>query len=153
MSYLALSRATFRCDILKVNIKTSLSAGDEWTIADSPIHTRATLNSGKITIYTGSHWLIESKVGAQLPNLSLSSEYITQLHDGSNYVGFPAIMSNINALNCSTNFTRALILSSDISTSMTLSIKCKSVTGTIGNNSTGATYEPVETIKIMELPA
>tara|TARA_B000000557_G_scaffold199916_1_gene165158 strand:- start:1125 stop:1586 length:462 start_codon:yes stop_codon:yes gene_type:complete len=152
MSYLALPRANFRCDTLKITQRTSLSVGDEWSISDTPKNTRATLNNGKITIYSGSHWILQSKVGNQLFISSLSGEYRTQFHDGTNYVGFPAIMSNLNDLTCSTNFARAFILSSDITTSMTLSIKCSLASDTIEHWNTGSSLEPISTINIMELP-
>ena len=152
MSYLALPKANFRCDTLKVTQRTSLSVGDEWSIADTPRHTRATISNGKIIIYSGSHWLLESKVGNNLYISNSTGEYRTQFHNGTNYIGFPAIMSNLNDLTCSTNFARALILSSDISTSMTLSIKCSSISDTVIWWNTGSSLEPISSIKIMELP-
>ena len=152
MSYLALPRANFRCDTLKITQRTSLSVGDEWSVYDAPKNTRATLNNGKITIYSGSHWLLQSKVGNQLYIGSYTGEYRTQFHDGTNYVGFPAILTNLSDLTCSTNFARALILSSDISTSMTLAIKCSFTNDTVVHWNTGSSLEPISSMSIIELP-
>ena len=152
MSYLALPRANFKCDTLKITQRTSLSAGDEWSISDSPKNTRATLSNGKITVYSGSHWILQSKVGNQLYISAFTGEYRTQFHDGTNYVGFPAIMTNLDDLTCSVNFARALILSSDISTSVTLSIKCSFTSDTVTHWNTGSNLEPISSLNIMEIP-
>ena len=152
MSYLALPRANFRCDTLKITQRTSLSVGDEWSISDSPKNTRATLSNGKIIVYSGSHWILQSKVGNQLYIGALTGEYRTQFHDGTNYIGFPAIMTNLNDLTCSANFARALILSSDISTSMTLSIKCSLTSTTVTHWNTGSSLEPISSLNIIEIP-
>lgn len=155
MSYLALPKANLRCDILKLDVRYTLAVNDEYSISsDRPKHTRATVNNNnKLVIYPGSHWLIEFRTAHNIYISDTTKEYRIQLHDGTNYIGFPATMANSYNIKSSFNFGRALILSSDITTSMTLSIICNYVDGTTANGSyTQNSNSPIDSIKIMELP-
>lgn len=155
MSYTALPKAKLRCDVLKMDVRYSLAVNDEYYISSNrPIHTRATVNSSnKLVIYPGSHWLIEFRAGHSIFIDDPTKEYRIQMHDGTNYIGFPATMANSANIKSSFNFGRALILSSDITTSMTLSIICNYVDGTTSSGSyTQNSSSPIDSIKIMELP-
>ena len=155
MSYLALPKANLRCDILKIDVRYSLAVNDEFSISsDRPKHTRATVNNNdKLVIYPGSHWLIEFKVGHNIFINDLTKEYRVQLHNGTSYIGFPATMANGENIKSAFNFGRALILSSDITSSMTLSIICNYVDGTTSSGAyTQNSNSPIDNIKIMELP-
>lgn len=153
MTFTARPIAPFSIDILSANDPSSFSAGQKIPCTGTAAKTNALVNSGQITIYAGSHWRIEYSPVFRGGSFEIGLYSVT---DGA-YVG-----QSCWGTTPGNNPTRkgrltacALILSSDISTSMVIEARiiqqngmASRLTSPYYSNAAGA-----PNFRIMELPA
>ena len=152
MTFIAPPIAPFSMDLLSSGDPSSFAAGQAIPCTGTPSATGATVSSGQITIYSGSHWRIEyspcftgSQFEIQLYNFTDSS-YIGQSCVSTSTGSYPERKCRQSAC--------ALILNSEISTSMVIEARIVSlvsmgsrITATVNKSFGNATF------RIMELPA
>lgn len=145
------------CDIITPN---NVNASNDWLLtAPSQFNTNITVNASSITLYAGSSYYLECSVFAWNPNRDGAITW--QLHDGTQYIGQEAYhgfgQNSSRIYRLTRKVARALILSSDISGSLDISLRRKAYTGTGWSFSfTGSPLGVAQTgypsITIMQLP-
>lgn len=154
MTFTARPVAPFSIDILSAGDPSSFADDQKIPCTGTPGQTRATISSGQITVYAGSHWRLEyspcfttSPWEVQFYSVT-DEDYIGQSCLGS---GPPPHSSNHARKGRPT--ACALILNSDISTSKVIEVRIVSA-GSMGSR-VSATYSKGfgnASFRIMELP-
>lgn len=151
MTFQARPIAPFSVDILTMTDGSSFSAGSQIPCTGTPANTNATVSSGQITLYSGSHWRLEysarfagtTQFEIQFYDLSGSGAYIGQSLWGTS--------PGQNAARKGRVVCTALILNSDISTSKAVEVRIVSQVNMASANP--YPYTGTQTLRIMELPA
>jgi len=150
MSYLAKPRSAVRVDLLVFNTVSSLSAGTVFTVNDTPKNTSATINaSGYIELHNNSSWRIEANCLCQFSTTNSNYEAVVYWYDGTSNLGNRGRMSNLSDSEISRGTCSLLILSSEISTSITLYPRIDSVAGAPGYD---PTFSALPHVRIYEIP-
>jgi hypothetical protein len=153
MTFTARPIAPLKIDILSVTDPASLTAGQQIPCTGSPSETRATVSSGQVTVYSGSHWRIEFSPCFNDGAWEIELYSVT---DGAR-IGFtcwgtsPSYTPLLKGRVCAC----ALILDSDISTSKVIEARIVSQTN-MGSQINNIYYPNAggrPTFRIMELPA
>lgn len=155
---------SYKIDKLALPIKIdvlspfTLDANNDWGLtAPSVLNTDITVSSNSFTIYAGSSYYIEASVTSRTTDRN--GAFTFQLYDqtGASLIGQDAWI-NINGLQTSSlrqgrRVARALILDADISTSMTISVRQTSLTGTGWDWNYVATGVGYPSVRIWQLPS
>ncbi len=156
MTYTARPISPFKVDILTGSNPASYTADAQIPCTGTP-STTATVSSGQITLPAGSHWRVEySPAFSSTDNTNGYVKYEIGLYSvtDSQYIGQSLFASSDGASFDPNKAGRcvasALILNSEITTSMTIEARIVSQT-----NMTSATQnrDGSATFRIMELPA
>jgi len=157
MTFTARPIAPFKVDILAGSNPSSYTAGTQIPCSGTPSNTTATVSSGQITLPAGSHWRIEYSPAFSSTDTSQAYvKYEIGLYSvtDSQYIG-QSLFASSDAAGFDPNkagrcVATALILNSEITTSMSIEARIVSQT-----NMTGATLNisGTSTFRIMELPA
>lgn len=160
MSYFTRPVAPISVDFLRIGGATAnLPADPIITITGTPSNTNATVSSNELTLPSGSHWRIEVSNQAITNDDSNYSElHYVDIYDvnAASNIGFSGIISESNPGPGTGYLTRgrttacALILNSDISTSITLRFQILGDSGDFKTSSDDLKIYGI--VKIMELP-
>lgn len=151
MTFTARPVAPFSIDILSAGDPSSFAADQKIPCTGTPGQTRATINSGQITVYAGSHWRLEYSPCFTIAPWEIQfysvtdGDYIGQSCWGTGVGSYHERKGRLTAC--------ALILNSDISTSKVIEVRIISESG-MGSR-TSATYNMGfgnASFRIMELP-
>ncbi len=161
MTYSTRPVAPFSVDFLRLGAAPgNLPTDPILTITGSTPNTNATVASNQITLPAGSHWRIEASNQAVTSQDSNYSElFFLDIYDvnAAANVGFAGVISESIPGTDTGYLTRgratacALILNSDISTSITLRVQIIAPSGNLKTSSDGLKLYGI--VKIMELPA
>jgi hypothetical protein len=150
MTYLAKPRSAVRVDLLKFNSLASVAVGSIFTVNDTPKNTSAVINaSGYIELHNNSSWRLEANCMCQYSTTSSAYESIWWWYDGTSNLGNRGRMSNLANTQISRGSCSLLILSSEISTSITLYPRISNLSGA---PSYDGTYTPLPHVRIYEIP-
>jgi len=151
MTYISRKVLTLKVDFLSLSYTGTVVNNPVFSLSGSLNNTSATLANDKITLYSGSHWRIESS--QQVFSVSsVGAICFSQIYSVTNSqtVGFDGVLSRDVEVRGRETAT-ALILSGDISTSEEFQFQ---VQGT--SSQLSASTDPLYlygVVKIMELPA
>ena len=125
MTFTARPVAPFSIDILSAGDPSSFAANQKIPCTGTPGQTRATISSGQITVYAGSHWRLEYspcfRIGPwEIQFYSVTDgDYIGQSCWGTAPGRYPERKGRLTAC--------ALLLNSDISTSKVIEFSGRSI--------------------------
>ena len=152
MTFTARPVAPFSVDILSAGDPSSFAADQKIPCTGTPGQTRATISSGQITVYAGSHWRLEyspcfASGHWEIQFYSVTdSSYIGQSCWGTGIGNYHERKGRLTAC--------ALLLNSDISTSKVIEARIVSQNGMVSRVASAA---PIgfgnASFRIMELPA
>lgn len=157
MTFTARPIAPFKIDILAGSNPSSYTAGAQIPCSGTPNNTTASVSSGQITLPAGSHWRIEySPAFSSTDPSNAYVKYEIGLYSvtDSQYIGQSLFASSDGAgfdpNKAGRCVATALILNSEITTSMTIEARIVSQ-----SQMTSATLNiyGTSTFRIMELPA
>lgn len=143
-------------DVVKVDDSNTMDGSYNWLgISGSIVNTSATISSNELTLPAGSHWRVTFSGGQRYAGSNHSGAATTiQFYDpnASAFVGIQAHCTGFEALTKGRSEACALILNSDINTSLTLRCYYKVPTSGTWSQTTAAIYSRISMV-IMELPA
>ena len=142
---------------------TSVNSSFEY-IAPSPLNTGVTLGgTTNFTVYSGSSWYLEFSPGVRCSGRNGIAEIQLYNVTASQWIGQSAYMCVQTSLGSSARqgrrVARALILDSEITTSATIQLRIRSISGTswtMSQSSTGMAsiaYAGAACARIVELPS
>lgn len=141
MSYLvARDLSNLRVDLFTPQSHATGTANTPWTLtAPSKLFTDVTAGTTSITLYSGSSYYLEGAPQADNTNSGVRGDVSWQFYDVTNsqWIGSDAYIYTAGNSGASARQGRkactALILDSDISTSMVIELRIKTITGTNWN--------------------
>jgi len=148
--------------IIKADTPTSAAVGGRFTLSGS-INGSASITSNRLTLPTGSSYYLEGSILVQ--NSSTNGAITWQWYDNTNsaYIGSEGFMNFATSFGAVARTSRrvscALVLDSDITSSIDVELRIKALTGS-GWNMTITTsgistfdYVGYPSIRILELPS
>lgn len=164
MSYLPTiveSTGTY-ASIIKADTPTSAAVGGRFTLSGS-INGSASITSNRLTLPTGSSYYLEGSILVQ--NSSTNGAITWQWYDNTNsaYIGSEGFMNFATSFGAVARTSRrvscALVLDSDITSSIDVELRIKALTGSGWNMTITASgistfnYVGYPSIRILELPS
>jgi hypothetical protein len=147
--------------IIKADTPTSAAVGGRFKLSGS-VNGSASITSNRLTLPTGSSYYLEGSVLVQ--NSSKNGAITWQWYDNTNsaYIGSEGFMNFATSFGAVARVSRrvscALVLDSDITTSIDVELRIKTLTGTNWNMTITADgissfdYVGYPSIRILELP-
>ena len=155
MTYTSRPIAPFKIDILSTSDPSSFAAGQQIPFTGTPSNTTASISSGQITIYEGSHWKIEYSPVFAGHSTTGQCQFEIQLYSvtDSSYIGHSAwgTTPNQNHTKKGRLVASAFILSSEISTSKV--IEARIVSQAQMTSASSYDYLGTPSLRAIELPA
>ena len=156
-----LSSSNIRADIIKAGTPTAEAVNGRFTLSGT-INGRASIVSDRLRLSAGSSYHLEGSVLVQ--NSNRNGAITWQWYDNTNstYIGSEGFMNLVTSLGAVARVSRrvacALVLDSDISTSIDVELRIKSLTGSSWNMNITATgistfnYVGYPSARILEIP-
>ena len=156
-----LSSSNIRADIIKAGTPTATAVNGRFTLSGT-INGRASIVSDRLRLSAGSSYHLEGSVLVQ--NSNRNGAITWQWYDNTNstYIGSEGFMNLVTSLGAVARVSRrvayALVLDSDISTSIDVELRIKSLTGSTWNLTITATgistfnYVGYPSARILEIP-
>lgn len=156
MTYQRKAIAPFKIDVIKVDDSASFDGSYNWLgISGSIVNTNASISSNELTLPAGSHWRVTFSGGQRYATGAYPGAATTiGFYDPntSSFVGIKGNCTGFNALKRGRSEACALILNSDITTSLTLRCYYGIPTSGTWSRNTISLYRNLSLV-IMELPA
>lgn len=163
MSYnpLNVSATPIKADVIKAGTPTSAAVNGRFSLSGT-VNGSASIISDRLRLSTGSSYYLEGSVLVQ--QTAKNGVIIWQWYDNtsSTYIGSEGFMNLATSFGANARISRrvacALVLDSDISTSMDVELRIKSLTGSTWNLTITATgistfnYVGYPSARILEIP-